>query len=194
MTSDFLDRLQINFIKMLKKALEYHFFNFQIAERDGSPSATVSWPSLAEADRIKHFKALDALKFEAQAYICQAGRLFHFLKSMERYGINEPTDPELKEVWNNIYESGAVYVLRNKWAAHRSYDDPKEGDTEFLHQEVLLNLDQSVTMWQGDHNEIHLGKINFHICDFHPKMERFLDWLSKEVEARLPEHIKTAQP
>ena len=164
--------------RTLPRALEYHFRNFTKLEKssnqlvDGIPmeEATVS------------FNALENIKFEVQAYVCQLGRVKYFLLSMTSRGLLPPTDPTVKGIWDTIInENGLINVLRNKWASHRSYDWPKS-DTDKLHKGVLLNLESSNTNWSGDHLILSLGKHELNLCDFHPKVLKFIDWLFSEVD------------
>lgn len=176
-----LDREQLKLINNIRYPLRYHLKNYQDAEKKGHPDVINSG---LPADGVKDFfDAGQIVKFEGYAYICQLGKLIHFLKSIEKkYSLNPPDKDSLKEVWDSLHEDGAIYTLRNKWTAHRSYDDP-QGEKNSTHAEVLLNLDSvGTTVWEGVHHRFMLGEgINFDPCDFHPKLEGFLDWLNQAI-------------
>jgi len=118
-----------------------------------------------------------------KAYLCQLRRARYFIKSLKKSSkLNPPQDSELKEIWDLIVEKrGMIHILSDKWATHRSVDD-KRGEDESLHMELLLSLEGGATSWSGDHLILSLSNFNFNLCDFHPKVLKFLHWLFTETE------------
>lgn len=178
-----LSNLKVIQVKSLKnvlpKALNYHFSNFKSLEKMAHPDSLIDGKPLK--DFASHFESISVIKFEIQAYISQLRRIKHFINSVK---LKEPTDPDLKEVWDAIMnEEGMVNMFANKWAVHRSFDDPR-GEDELIHAEVLMNLEGGVTMWQGEHLLLNLGKHEFDLCSFHPKAERFIEWVFDELHNR----------
>jgi hypothetical protein len=167
-----------SFERVLKEALEYHFSNFVKLEKLAKPYFGDDDPR----DKLEHAQAMTTVKFEAQAYISQFRRLKHFLDYfMRKKVIREPENPELKQTWQDLMQKGGVInMLANKWAVHRSADDPK-GETNSLHLEVLLNLDGPVTMWGDDHLYLSIGKYSFYLFYYHSKVLKFIDWVFKMV-------------
>lgn len=182
-----LKKLQTQTLKdNLPKALNYHFSNFKKLEKLARPRFDKD--EAIQEDRRTVWESLTTIKFEIQAYLCQLRRVKHFIQSpvIRSLKINEPTDPEIKEVWNAIIKrDGMINALANKWAAHRSYDDPEKDDDDSVHAEVLMNLDGGVTMWEEDHMFLAFGKHHFNLCYFHPKVEKFLSWIFQEIENKL---------
>jgi hypothetical protein len=179
---DFLNEWQITSLKnVLPKALEYHYSNFQrletLAERyvvrqdEGATLTKIE-------DAIPGIAALTNIKFEVQAYLCQLRRLKFFLKSV---GLTRPADPALAEVWDSVMDpAGMVNLFANKWAAHRSFDDPR-GEDEHLHAQVLLNLDSSTTIWSNEHLVLELRGHELDLCSFHPRCLEFVSWVFREL-------------
>jgi hypothetical protein len=180
----FLDEQQIKSIqRALPAALNYHFGNFQGLEKIASPEPDDQrMKELAE--RIKYAKALTNITFEVQAYLNQLRHIYYFLNSsqIKTRNIALPPKPELRDVYDSIVnKNGMVYMLTQKWSAHRSYDYPWKGDDERLHREVILNLSGGVTMWLDGHCLISLKNHTLDLCSFHPKVIDFLDWLFQEL-------------
>lgn len=181
-----LKNLQTQTLKTnLPKALNYHFSNFKRLEGLARPRFG-NEEKVGEA-RKESWEALSVIKFEIQAYLCQLRRVKHYILSSTIRSLSlKPTDPEIKYVWNAILEKeGMINSLANKWAAHRSYDDPEKDDTDSIHAEVLMNLDGGVTFWEEDHMYLAFGKHHFNLCDFHPKVEKFISWIFKEIENKI---------
>ena len=176
-----LKRLQILTLKNnLPNALEYHFSNFRKLEEMARPS----FGKKQNQDIGIKFSAMTNIKFEIQAYLCQLRRIKHFMLSKQ---IKEksivPDDPDLKEIWYSILDkNGMVNILANKWATHRSYDDPWEDDTDSTHAEVLINLEGGVTMWEEAHLYVSLGGHQLNLCNLHPKVLRFIEWFFVQLE------------
>ncbi len=178
-----LKKLQIETLKNnLPKALNYHFSNFKKLEVLARPRFGKE-EAKGEA-RKAVFEALTTIKFEIQAYLCQLRRVKHFILSKAISSFNlKPSDSEVKEVWDAIIEKdGMINAFANKWATHRSYDNPKEDDSDSLHAEVLMNLDGGMTMWEEDHMYLAFRKYHFNLCHFHFKVEKFLSWIFHEIE------------
>lgn len=175
----------ISLRRVLKKALNYHFSHFVKLERLGEPYSLED--RMGKIDFQTRFQANTTIKFEVQAYICQFRRLRHFIKYFQRQGIiNEPRESEMKVIWRDLMENnGVVNLLANKWATHRSADDPRKEDTELLHLEVLLNLDGPVTMWGNGHIFLSIDKYAFYLFDYHPKALKFVDWVFEVIENNL---------
>ncbi len=174
-----LKNLQIlTFQTSLPESLEYHFSNFKKLETIGAPELSDhKYHTDEEWAEIK--RARENIKFEAQAYLSQLRRAKHFILNLK---ITAPEDIELKEVWDSVVnEDGMTNVLANKWAAHRSVDAPK-GETDKFHTEVLLALDGASTSWKESHLILLLSGIEFDLCDFHPKLMMFIDWLFSEAK------------
>jgi hypothetical protein len=130
---------------VLNKALDYHFNNFTKLEVLAEPFGIKDGMSID--DVAERMKANSEIKLEIQAYINHLRRLKHFIKYLQKAkSIVEPTDLELKQIWKDIIsDDGMVNTLANKWAVHRSVDDPRD-ETDSLHLEVLLNLESEITM------------------------------------------------
>lgn len=181
-----LKKLQIQTLKNnLPKALNYHFSNFKKLEELARPRFGEEEKE-GEARRAG-WEALSTVKFEIQAYLCQLRRVKHFILSRAISSLKlEPTEPEIKEVWNAVVEKdGMINALANKWATHRSYDDPKEDDIDSVHAEVLMNLEGGVTFWEEGHMYLAFGTHHFNLCDFHPKVEKFIAWIFKEIKDKV---------
>lgn len=176
-----LKNLQIfSLQRSLPEALEYHFANFKKLEEKGAPVLSVDrYRSDEEWTDIK--RAGENIKFEVQAYLCQLRRAKYFINNLK---IVAPKDLELKEVWDSIIEKGGmINILSNKWASHRSIDYPHSEDDEDLHKEVLLSLDGASTSWSSDnHLILLLSGLKFDLCDFHPKVMKFTEWLFSQTE------------
>ena len=74
-----------------------------------------------------------------------------------------------------------INLLANKWAAHRSFDDPK-GEDLGTHLEILLNFEGTVTFWVNGHLSLPIGKHEFFLYEYHPKAMKFIEWLFKEIK------------
>src|SRR3989344_3273782 len=168
----------LTFQRVLPEALEYHFANFRKLEEKGVPSLYVNrFHTDEEWAEIKKSQA--NIKFEVQAYLCQLRRASFFIKSLK---LNPPKDLELKEIWDSVVDKeGMVNVLSNKWASHRSVDYPR-GEDESLHKEVLLSLEGGSTSWVGSHLILLLSNFNFNLCEFHPKVLKFINWMFSQTE------------
>jgi hypothetical protein len=180
-TMTFLDEQQIKSIRnTLPAALEYHFTNFQKLEVLASPIH-----KHMREDTPEWWQAITNIKFEAQAYLNQLRHIYYFLKSapIKSKNISPPTQPELREVYDSIMtKNGMIYMLTQKWSAHRSYDDPREGDDEDLHAQVLLNLSNRTNIWSGCHFILCLQSHTLDLCSFHPKVINFLNWVFQETQ------------
>lgn len=177
-----IEENQISSLKrVLKDALEYHFLNFTKLEKLAEPYSIEDKTKIADA--VVRLRANTTIKFELQAYINQLRRLKHFIKFLqEKGGFGEPKDPELKQIWYDIIEDkGVINMLANKWAAHRSVDDPK-GESDSLHLAVLLNLEGAVTMWGNGHIFLSIDKYEFYLFHYHFKALKFIDWVFETVE------------
>lgn len=168
--------------RVLEEALSYHYSNLLALEKIGEPFATKDGESIK--DYLPRMKANTNIKFEAQAYLSQYRRLKHFIKHYEKLGlIKKPTDPGLKEAWHDLMdEDGVINVFANKWAAHRSADDPRKGDTDSLHLSVLLNLEGAITFWGNGHMYLSFEKYSFCVFDYHPKALNFCKWVFSDLE------------
>ena len=179
MEKDFLKGRQLSSLKdVLPRALKYHFNNFQGLEALAKPSQ-VRFGLLSPEHRASQVVALQTIKFEVQAYLCQLRRLKFFLHSMQ---VQKPTELVLIEVWDALMDKeGMISRLANKWATHRSYDDPR-GEDDQLHAEVLINLEGSTTTWTGDHLVLMLGSQELNLCIFHLKSLAFISWVFAELK------------
>ena len=168
----------LTFQRTLPEALEYHFAHFRKLEEKGAPALYVDrFHTDEEWVEIKQSQA--NIKFEVQAYLCQLRRASFFIKSLK---LSPPKDLGLKEVWDSIVDKeGMVNVLSNKWASHRSVDYPR-GEDESLHTEVLLSLEGGSTSWSGNHLILLLSNFNLNLCEFHPKVLKFVNWMFSETE------------
>lgn len=168
----------LTFELALPEALAYHFANFKRLEEKGSLAfSTERGHTDKEWKEIK--QAQTNIKFEVQAYLCQLRRAKFFINNLK---LVAPTDLELKEIWDSIMQKeGMVNTLSNKWASHRSIDYP-QGEDESLHQEVLLRLEGGGTSWSENHLILLLSNFNFNLCEFHPKVLKFLNWMFSETE------------
>ena len=176
-----IDSTQISSLKrVLKEALEYHYSNFVKLEELAKPYFGANFKI---HNTFAHAEAMINIKFEAQAYICQLRRLKHFIIFFQQKKIiNEPNDSGLKQIWRDLMQdNGVINMLANKWAVHRSVDDPKD-ETKELHLEVLLNLDGPVTMWGNNHMYLSIDKYSFYLYDYHPRVLRFINWVFETVE------------
>lgn len=164
----------------LPRALEYHFSNFKVQESVAAPSAMQDGEGMSSA--AKKFEAREAIKFEVQAYLCQLRRFKFFIESLKKErGLEEPKEPAPQYMWHSIMDKeGLINILSNKWAAHRSFDDPR-GEDDLLHAQILINLDGTTTMWGGDHLILGIDKREFDLCEDHPKVIEFISWVFKEI-------------
>jgi len=167
--------------QVLQEALKYHFSNFTELEKLAEPFSVEDRMGITDA--AVRMKANSTIKFEVQAYINQLRRLKHFIKFLQsRGGFDEPQDPELKQVWDDIMEKdGVVNLLANKWAAHRSVDDP-QGESDSLHLAVLLNLEGTITMWSNGHLYLSIEEYEFSLFHYHSKALKFVDWVFETIE------------
>ncbi|HEY4513553.1 MAG TPA: hypothetical protein VJH06_03515 [Candidatus Paceibacterota bacterium] len=174
------------FQRALPEALEYHFTNFKKLEEKGVPALYIErYRTDEEWVEVKQAQA--SIKFEIQAYLCQLRRASFFINSLK---LTPPQDLELKEIWDSIIEKeGMANTLSNKWASHRSIDYPR-GEDDSLHTEVLLSLEGGATSWSGKHLILLLSNFNFNLCDFHPKVLKFIQWMFTETEKLYVEHLK----
>jgi len=173
--------------RVLQVALEYHFSNFKKLEELAEPYSVKDRMGITSvAVRIR---ANSEIKLEVQAYINQLRRLKHFINYLQKHGgFEASTDPELKQVWNDIMErNGVVNLLANKWASHRSVDDPKEEESDALHLEVLLNLESTITTWGNGHLCLQIKNYSFYLFHYHHKALKFIDWVFEAIESN-PHH------
>ena len=168
--------------QVLEEALNYHFENFARLEKLGEPFSMRDRMKIVEV--TVRMKANMTIKFEVQAYINHLRRLKHFIKYLQRNGgFEEPREPELRQIWRDIMEKdGVVNVLANKWAVHRSVDDPR-GESESLHLGVLLNLEGTVTMWGNGHMFLAFDKYEFYLFHYHQRALKFVNWVFDAVES-----------
>lgn len=175
----------LTFQRALPEALEYHFANFKKLEEKGAPASYVDRGHTNE-EWIEIKQAQANIKFEVQAYLCQLRRASFFIKSLK---LASPKDLELKEIWDSIIqEKGMVNTLANKWASHRSIDYPRDEDEESLHKEVLLSLEGGATSWSGNHLILLLSDFTFNLCDVHPKVMKFINWMFLETAKLYTQH------
>ncbi|MBS3904200.1 MAG: hypothetical protein KGZ39_02615 [Simkania sp.] len=169
----------LTFQRSLPESLEYHFANFKRLEAVGAPELS-EHKYHTDEEWVEIRRARENIKFEVQAYLCQLRRAKHFINNLK---ITAPEDLELKEVWDSILnKDGMTNVLANKWATHRSVDNP-ENETDTFHTEILLSLDGASTSWSSDnHLILLLSDLKFNLCDFHPKVIKFTSWLFSEAE------------
>ncbi len=170
----------LTFSTSLPESLKYHFANFKKLEEIGAPELS-GHKYHTDEEWVEIRRARENIKFEVQAYLCQLRRAKYFINNLK---IVAPKDLELKEVWDSIIEKGGmINILSNKWASHRSIDYPHSEDDEDLHKEVLLSLDGASTSWSSDnHLILLLSGLKFDLCDFHPKVMKFTNWLFLETE------------
>jgi len=166
--------------EVLKNALPYHFSNFEKFERQGIPFGMSGGDTGVPIE--ERMRANILIKFEVQAYINHLRRLKHHIIFLQKQGkINLPTDKELKQVWEDIMlDDGVINLLANKWAVHRSFDDPR-GENLGSHLEILLNFEGTVTMWGNGHLFLSLGNHTFYLYHYHLKAMKFVDWFFTEV-------------
>ena len=167
--------------QVLKEALNYHFSNFMELEKLAEPYSIEDGSKLS--DVAVRMKANTIIKFETQAYINHLRRLKHFINYLQKNGgFEEPENSELKQVWNDIMEvDGVVNMLANKWAVHRSADDPR-GESDSLHLAVLLNLEGTITMWGNGHMFLSFDKYEFYLFHYHSKAIKFVDWVFDTID------------
>lgn len=167
--------------RVLEEALNYHYSNFIQLEKIANPDYLQEGLS-TEAVAIS-MQANNNIKFEVQAYLLQYRRLKHFLEYIQtNKGFDMPTDPELKQIWNDLMrKEGVVNILVNKWAAHRSVDDPR-GENDHLHLTVLLNFESAITMWGSGHMFLSIGEHTFYLFDYHLKALKFIEWVFTSIE------------
>lgn len=167
--------------QVLHEALKYHFSNFKKLEELAEPYSMKDRMGITSA--AVRMKANTTIKFEVQAYINQLRRLKHFIRYLQKKKrFKEPEDPELKQIWDDITrDDGVINMLANKWAAHRSVDDPR-GESDSLHLAVLLNLEGAITMWSNGHLFLSIERHSFSLFHYHPKALKFVDWVFKAVE------------
>ncbi len=164
---------------VLPRALNYHFNNFKKLEEKGAPENSFD-KSLTGQEWAEIKESRLNIKFEVQAYICQLRRTKFFIHSMK---LSPPKDLVLKEIWDSIMDKkGMVNVLSNKWASHRSIDDQRKEDTENLHRDVLLNLEGGATAWQDRCLILQVSGYRLDLCNFHPKVLEFVNWIFSETE------------
>lgn len=163
--------------RKLPIALDYHFNNFLKLQELASLELD---HELVQEDRLPTINAMANIMFEVQAYISQARRLRYFLKNMIiKELLTEPHNKDLKKIWDYFMDdNGTVNLLGNKWAAHRSYDDPKGNDNDSLHAEVLLNLDGAGTFWKSEPKQliVYLGDIELNLNKQHSEIKYFITW------------------
>ncbi len=166
--------------EVLINALPYHFSNFEKFETQGIPFGMNDGDT--DVPIGERMRANTLIKFEIQAYINHLSRLKHHIKFLQKQGkINIPTDKELKQIWEDIMlDDGVINLLANKWAVHRSFDDPR-GENLGIHLEILLNFEGTVTMWSNGHLYLSLGNHTFSLYHYHPKAMKFVDWFFTEV-------------
>lgn len=167
---------------VLKKALDYHFINFTKLETLGEPFSIKDGTPMD--DVAVRMKANSEVKLEIQAYINHLRRLKHFIKYLQKTNrVVEPTDPELKQVWDDILkDKGMINMLANKWAVHRSIDDPRN-ESDSLHLEVLLNLEGEMTMWGNGHLYLSIDNHEFYLFYYHPRVVKFIAWLFGKIRS-----------
>ncbi len=167
--------------QVLNEALKYHFSNFKKLEELAEPYSVKDRMGIVDA--ATRMKANTQIKFEVQAYVNHLRRLKHFINYLQSNGgFKEPNKPELKQVWKDIvHKDGVINILANKWAVHRSIDDPR-GEDNSLHLAVLLNLEGAITMWGNGHLFLSIGRHEFYLFDYHPKALKFIKWVFEKIE------------
>jgi hypothetical protein len=165
--------------EVLMIALPYHFSNFEKLEKIGTPYAE-------DGENVETFeqriKANSLIKFEVQAYINHLRRLKHHIKYLQKEGkISPPINEEIKKVWDDLMlDDGIINLIANKWAVHRSFDDP-HGENLTTHLEILLNFEGTITMWGNGHMYLSLGKHEFFLYHYHNSAMKFIEWFFTEV-------------
>lgn len=169
--------------RVLKGAVDYHFSNFTKLEKLAEPYSLRDRMKMVDA--VTRLKANDVIKFEVQAYINHLRRLKHFIRFLQKAKkISRPENTKWKEIWYDIMDdNGVVNLLANKWAVHRSADDPRKEDTYNLHLTVLLNLEGPITMWGNGHMYLSIDKHQFYLFHYHPKVLNFIDWIFSKLES-----------
>lgn len=165
---------------VLKHALPYHFSNFEKFERQGVPLGMSGGDTGVPIE--ERMRANTLIKFEVQAYINHLRRLKHHINFLlKQEAISVPIEQEYKEVWDDIMsDNGMINLLANKWAAHRSFDDPR-GEDLGSHLEILLNFEGTVTMWGNGHLYLSIGNHTFYLYYYHPKALNFVNWFFTQV-------------
>ncbi len=168
---------------VLKSALNYHYTNFIKLEKLAEPYGLKDRMKLVDA--AERLNANTVIKFEVQAYLNHLRRFKHFINHLQKNGgFNEPTDVVLNEIWRDILDSnGMINFFANKWAVHRSIDDPR-GESEDDHLSVLLNLEQVVTFWNNGHLSLSLRSHTLELFDYHLKVMKFIDWVFAKIDKR----------
>ncbi len=166
--------------EVLKNALPYHFSNFEKFERQGVPFGMSGGDTGVPIG--ERMRANTLIKFEVQAYVNHLRRLKHHINFLlKQQVINIPTNQEYREVWDDIMlKDGVINLLANKWAAHRSFDDP-QGEDLGRHLEILLNFEGTVTMWGNGHMFLSIGNHTLYLYNYHSKVMKFIDWFFTEV-------------
>lgn len=171
-----LEKMQIDSMKWFLNGLDYHFFTFAKFEKTLHPFNK----TIPHEERIKSH---GYIKYEVEAYISRLFRFRSFFHNIKRrLNISRPDSADLLEIWDSFEAGGVITKFRNKWIAHRSYDDPRHGDTEDTHAEVLINLEGSGTFWEDNHFIIYFDKSRFDICDYHNKFKSFFNWFMEKIK------------
>lgn len=181
-----LKEVQIYLISKTDAPLNYHFDNFSSLEKKAKPSNLENWEEKTEEERLECFNSKDFIKYEIEAYVSKLGKFAKscFVLSKE-FDIKKPQQMDLLYIWNSLRDGGVVKELRDKWAAHRSYDDPRGFDTDKMHMEVMFNLEGPMTYWEGDKCIFLFQELRFDLHDYHPKFLLFLKWFVSEIETKL---------
>ena len=158
-------------------ALDYHYDNYFNAHS----GIRFDWQNGEKINTVDHIRRLQVIKFELVAYLNWLGRIFHFVENMKRKG------------WQNLIFIDDFKIFRDKWASHRSVDDPKKGDftkDDFLHYQILINLDTSQTFNLHGEYEPQLfidGKeVSFNLFKRHNEIKKELEKIFFDLEMPPP--------